>query len=107
MFRSVLGRPPDGSLEGEVEARFWDTPSVWLRLTLPGWAQARVGKLDLYQWLGLVLAALVSWTVARLTLAALTRAVVWLLHRSGSGVSGQFVASSLWPLTCWAFHPAR
>jgi MscS family membrane protein len=99
MFRSVLGRPPDASLESAVEARFWDTPSAWLRLTLPGWAQVRVGKLDLYQWLGVVLAVCFSWVAARLTLTAVTRGVVWLLRRSGSGVSRRFVASSLRPLT--------
>jgi MscS family membrane protein len=107
MFRAVLGRPLDGSLEGEVEARFWDTPAVWLRLTLPGWAQTSVGALHLYQWAGVVLAVLLSWVGARMILAAVTCLVAWLLRRSGSRVSRRFVGRSLRPLTwlaaVWVF----
>jgi MscS family membrane protein len=107
MFRAVLDRPPDGALEGAVQPHVWDTPSLWLRQQLPRWAQPGVGPLDLFQWPGLLLAALCSWLAARLTLAFVTRCVAWLLHRSGSRVSRRFVARSLRPLTwlatVWVF----
>src|SRR5919202_2983716 len=103
MFRLLLGTPPDESQRDGAAApavpRFRDTPGVWLRLRLPDWAQVRLGPLDLYQWVGLLLAALASWAGARMTLAAVSRLVTWLLRRSGSALSAGFVASTLWPLT--------
>jgi MscS family membrane protein len=111
MFRVVLGQPPDGPPGESVEAlavpRFWEAPGVWLRLWLPTWLQGSAGPLDLYQWLGLVLALLASWVGARMTMAGVTRLVAWLLRRSGSELSGGFVASTLRPLTAvaavWTF----
>src|SRR5262249_27352283 len=71
MFRTVLGKPLDESQKdspGVVTApRFRETPGVWLRLQLPDWLQVHVDPLDLYQWLGLVLASLVSGLGARMT----------------------------------------
>jgi MscS family membrane protein len=87
--------------------RFWETPALWLRLHLVGWLQVRAGALDLYQWLGLTLAALVGWLCARLVTAIVSRLVAWLLRRSGSALSGSFVAAALRPLTwvvaVWVF----
>jgi MscS family membrane protein len=107
MFRSVLDRPPDASVESEAEPRFSDTPAVWLRLQVPTWGQASVGPLELYQWPGLLFAVFFSWLAARLTLAVVTRCAAWLLRRSGSRVSRQFVARSLrpitWLATVWVF----
>jgi MscS family membrane protein len=103
MFRSVLGRPPEGE-DGEAAGvpSFREAPAAWLRLALPGWAQIPAGPLDVYQWLGLVLAALASWAVARATTAVVTRLVAWLLRRGGSALSGGFVATALRPLTALA-----
>jgi MscS family membrane protein len=107
MFRAVLGRPLDESLDGEIEPRFWDTSAVWLRLQMPKWLSAELGPLDLYQWLGLILAALGSWISARIVMACVTRLVAWLLQRGGSQVSQRFVITSLRPLTwlaaVWSF----
>jgi MscS family membrane protein len=107
MFRGVFGRPPDASADVLAVPRFREAPALWLRLRLPAWAQVRTGKLDLYQWVGIVLAAFVSWIGARLTTACVTRLVAWFLRRSGSALSGNFVGDALRPLTCltgvWAF----
>src|SRR5262249_3895420 len=99
MFHAVLGQPGGESRRGGAGAlavpRFWEAPGVCLRLQLPSWAQARLGPLSLYQWLGLALAALASWLGARLTLAGVCRLAAWLLRRSGSALSVGFVASAL------------
>jgi MscS family membrane protein len=55
--------------------------------------------LDLFQWLGLILAIVASWAGARVVMAGVTRFVAWLLQRSGSALSNSFVSSSLRPLT--------
>jgi MscS family membrane protein len=103
MFRVVFGRPPDESQRDVPDVlagpHFWETPGVWLRQGLPPWLQVRAGGLELYQWLGLVLAALVSWAGARGVMAGVSRLVAWVLHRSGSALSTSFVACSLRPLT--------
>jgi MscS family membrane protein len=112
MFRAMVGRPPDSSVEGggtEVLAvpRFWETPAVWWRLIMPAWLQMPVGSLDLYQWLGLILGAGLSWLVARVTTLGVTRLMAWLLRRGGSALSAGFVAGALRPLTwlaaVWVF----
>src|SRR5262249_33277032 len=111
MFRAVLGRSPEGGPEDGVELlavpRFWETTGAWLRLRLPDWLQASVGPLDLYQWLGVILAIAVSWLGARLMMAVVTRLTAWLLRRFGSVLSSNFVARSLRPLTAltaaWTF----
>lgn len=103
MFRAVLGQAPGDGTEERVESLavplYWETPGVWLRSRLPAWAQSSVGPLDLYQWLGLVLAVAASWLAARMTMAGVTRLVAWLLHRWGSSVSSSFIITTLRPLT--------
>src|SRR5262249_33783454 len=111
MFLAVSGRPVDESQQDNSQAlaapRFQDAPGVWLRLKLPAWAQARLGALALYQWLGVCLAALAGWLGARLTLLIVSRVAAGLLRRGGSELSVTFVASALRPLTwlaaAWAF----
>jgi MscS family membrane protein len=110
MFRAVLGRPvsdPTAGVEGLSAPRFREVPGVWVRLQMPAWAQARLGRLDLYQWLGMALAALASWLGARVTTALVTRIVAWLLRRGGSALTVGFVATALRPLTwlaaVWVF----
>ncbi len=80
---------------------------VWLRLQLPDWLQMHLEPLDLYQWLGLALAALASGVGARMTVASVSWLVARLLRRSGSALSGNFVAMTLKPLTwlatAWIF----
>ena len=41
-----------------------------MRFRLPDWAQAPRGPLELYQWLGLALAGMLSWLIAHLCLLA-------------------------------------
>jgi MscS family membrane protein len=111
MFRAVLSRPVDESQKDAPDvltaARFSETPGVWLRLRLPQWAQTRVGRLELYQWLGMLLAAFASWLGAKMVMAIVSRVVAWLLHRSGSVLSTPFVVTTLRPLTwlaaAWLF----
>jgi MscS family membrane protein len=111
MFLAVSGRPVDESQQDNSQTlaapRLRDAPGVWLRLKLPAWVQARAGALALYQWLGVCLAALAGWLGARLTLLAVSWVVARLLRRSGSALSGSFVASALRPLmwlaAAWAF----
>ncbi len=111
MFLAVLGTPPDESQQGTdvvAEPTLWETPGVWLRLRLPAWARVRAGSLDLYQWLGLLLAGLASWAGSRVVMAVVTRLVAWVLRRGGSALSTSFVASTLRPLTwlgaVWVFY---
>lgn len=103
MFRAVLGRAPDESQReaGEVlgPPGFGEAPGAWLRLRLPEWAQVRAGRLDLYQWFGLALAALSSWASARLVMAGVSAVAASLLHRGGSSLSRAFVTSTLRPFT--------
>ncbi len=100
MFRAVLDRPAESEdAEPVALPPLGGVPAAWVRLQLPGWLQVGVGPFDLYQWLGLILAALASWLGARVTMAGITRCVAWLLRRSGSDLSGGFVAATLRPLT--------
>jgi len=103
MFRAVLGQPLDESQRDVAGAldqpRFWETPGIWLRLKIPGWLQVRAGMIELYQWLGLPLAVLAAWLGACLLMVGVSRSVAWLLHRSGSVLSNDFVARALRPLT--------
>jgi len=111
MFRAVFGKPLDESQQDGVGVLaapyFWETPGIWLRLELPHWLQARLGPLDLYQWLGFPLAALASWLGTRVTLAGVSRLVAWLLRRSGSALSVGFVAATfkplMWLAAAWIF----
>ena len=103
MFRGVLGRPPDESQKDDAlllaATSFWEMPGPWLRLQLPGWTEVRLGRLDLYQWLGLGLAVLASWIGGRLTMVVVSWLVTWVLRRSGSALSISFVAATLRPCT--------
>jgi MscS family membrane protein len=103
MFLSVIGPSSEGLRDdgttSTVVPRFWETPGAWLRLRLPAWLQMKMGPLDLFQWLGLILAIVASWAGARVVMAGVTRFVAWLLQRSGSALSNSFVSSSLRPLT--------
>ncbi len=109
MFRRSLHRPPDDSLEGMqgivFEPSFWETPGIWLRLRLPGWAQVRTLGLEVYQWLGLVLAVMIAGLTAKMLLSQLYRLVTWLLHRTGSVLTEEFIFQKLrpltWALACW------
>ncbi len=103
MFLAVAGTPPEETPDDNAEMlavpRFWETPGVWLRLRMHPWLQSRLGPLDLYQWLGLILAILASWAGARVTMLGVAHFVAWVLRRFGSALSEKFVASTLRPLT--------
>jgi MscS family membrane protein len=111
MFRAVLGQPLDQSQKDAAGALaapyFRETPGLWLRLRLPAWLQIPLGPLDLFQWLGVALAALSSAMGARLTMTGVSWLVTCWLRQSGSALSGSFVASTLKPLiwlaTAWIF----
>lgn len=99
MFRALLNTPEtDPERRGEAP-RFAEAPGIWLRLRLPGWAERRIGHLELYQWLGLTLACLLSWSIAYLFLSRVHRVVGWALQKSGSSLSTKFVSEKLRPLT--------
>jgi MscS family membrane protein len=111
MFLSVLGKPPNESLRNTANAArqptVWETPGIWLRLRVPVWAHLSTGGLELYQWAGLVLTLVLSWMVVKFSLSSLELVGVWVLKRSGSALTGRFVAAKLRPLTwvgtCWLF----
>jgi MscS family membrane protein len=106
MFLALLDRPPAEAGQEDTPApegpRFWEAPGVWLRLQLPPWARLTLGPLDLYQWPGLPLAGLASWLAAWVTLTVVCRVAGWLLRRSKSALSADFVCSTLRPLRCLA-----
>jgi MscS family membrane protein len=100
MFRAVRGRTVESDAGEEVmEVRFADGAGPWLRLKIPEMLQAKAGALDLYQWPGLFLAVFASWAIAWVMMSVFSGSVAWLLRRSGSALTYQFVASRLRPLT--------
>lgn len=78
---------------------FLEAPGIWWRLQLPAWAERRLGPLDLYQWLGLPISLLLSWALANLILSRIYHLIGWLLRRSGSDLSIEFIERKLRPLT--------
>lgn len=103
MYRAVSDRPPDPSLAdipaAQRGADFWETPGVWLRQRLHRVAQTPLGPLDVYQWIGLVLAMAVSGIASHLVLSRFQLLVGWLLRKGGSKLTTNFVANKLQPLT--------
>lgn len=103
MFLAALGRPVDESLRGTAymargEA-IEETPGIWLRLHMPGWASRQARGLEIYQWVGLPLLVLLCWGTARLVLIVLSAVISRTLRQLGSALTASFVASKLWPLT--------
>lgn len=111
MFRQMLGQPPDESVRGMkgivFEPTFLGTPGIWLRLRLHAWTQVRSFGLELYQWIGLALAVVLAAVTSKLLLSQIYHVVSWLLCRTGSVLSKQYVGQRLRPLTwvlaCWLF----
>jgi len=109
MFRKMLPQPPDEAVRGMkgivFEPTFLGAPGIWLRLRLPAWAQLRAAGLEIYQWIGLVLAVLIAGVTSKLLLSQVYRMVSWLLHRTGSVLSQQYIGQKLrpltWALACW------
>jgi MscS family membrane protein len=103
MFRAAEHKPVDASLGESSPAnnlpRFLDAPGVWLRLRMPPKASVTLFGLDVYQWIGLLIAATISWWVARAALTIVHHLVSWLLHTSGSKLTTDYVARKLKPLT--------
>jgi MscS family membrane protein len=100
MLRGVIHQAvvaKDG--EALAQPEFWRSPGLWVRVRVPGALRATWWQLQTYQWLGLVLAVLVSALVARLLLAQAYRLVALILRHSGSVLTRQFVAARLRPLT--------
>jgi MscS family membrane protein len=109
MFLAVLDKRVDKPQQGATtrQPTLWETPGVWLRRRMPDWARMPADGLELYQWAGLVLTLVLSWIIVKISLSSLEMVGVWVLRRSGSTLTGRFVASRLRPLTwvgtCWLF----
>jgi MscS family membrane protein len=110
MFREQFYAPVAKSLRGidnVTRPTFWESPGIWLRNRLPACLQTPVGRLDLYQWAGLVLAAVTGWVVARLALARLYCLAGWQLKRCGSALTTGFLCQKMrpftWIVTWWLF----
>jgi MscS family membrane protein len=103
MFKTVLDRPAnEASADTAVgPPTFWRTPGLWVRFRVPADLRTLWWKLELYQWLGIVLAILASTIGAWLVLAEASRLFALILRKSGSSLSKSFVAGKLRPLT-WA-----
>ena len=104
MFSAVLKQPingagADGALPGPV---FWRAPGMWVRVWVPDVLRTVLWGLQLYQWIGLALAVLLSILAARLVLSQVQRLFAVILRKSGSVLTKQFVAAKLRPLTCVA-----
>jgi MscS family membrane protein len=101
MFRGVLDQPvseaaADGALPPPT---FWRTPGLWVRLRVPDALRAVFWRLQLYQWIGLALAIVLSCLASRLLLAQLHRLFALILRKCGSALTKPFVAAKLRPLT--------
>jgi MscS family membrane protein len=102
MFRAFFNAPVAKSLHGIdniVRPTLRESPGIWLRSRIPAWLQTRLGRLDLYQWIGLVLAAVCGWGVSRLVLAQLYHLTSWRLKQSGSALTSKYIFQKLRPLT--------
>jgi MscS family membrane protein len=77
----------------------WQAPALWVRFRVPAGLQTTFWKLQLYQWLGVVTAILVSVLVPRLLLPPLLWLFALVLRKSGSVLTGPFVVARLRPLT--------
>jgi MscS family membrane protein len=101
MFRSVLGQPvPEASADGALpEPTYWKAPGLWVRFHVPDALRTLFWKLQLYQWLGLAVAVVLSVLASRLLLAQVHRLVALVLRKSGSVLTKAFVAAKLRPLT--------
>jgi MscS family membrane protein len=101
MFRAVLDQPVnEASTDGALPLpTFWRAPGLWVRFRVPPSLRTPVGKLQLYQWLGLGSALLLSVLVTWLFMAEVYRLVALVLRKCGSALSKPFVASKLRPLT--------
>ncbi len=102
MFRAAFNTPPARGLDGIdkiTSPTLAESPGIWLRTRLPAWVQRRVWRLEVYQWLGLALAALSGWLVSRLILGPLYRLTSWRLRCSGSCLTLAYVFQKMRPLT--------
>jgi MscS family membrane protein len=101
MFQTLLDHPVDeASRDNPLHPpSFWSTPGIWVRLHVPPRLHHVLGRLELYQWLGLVLALVVSALLAWFSLAPVHQMFALVLHKSGSVLSGHFLAAKLRPLT--------
>src|SRR5262249_32272177 len=106
MFLAVRDRPIHEASDGTLRPpRFWHEPALWVRFQMPESLQVSFWRLQLYRWLGIGCAVLVSIVLPRLLMPQVQRLVALILRRSGSALSQPFVAAKLRPLTwvaaCW------
>ena len=100
MFRAVIKQPVSRRQRRRPgPTRVLATPGLWVRFRVPDVLRTVVARLQLYQWLGLALAALVSILVPWMLLAQVHRFVALILRKSGSVLTKPFVAAKLRPMT--------
>jgi MscS family membrane protein len=101
MFHGVLDQPVNEASADTALHRptFWQAPGLWVRFRVPAALREVWWRLELYQWLGIVLAVLASVLGAWLVLAEAYRLFALILRKSGSVLSKSFVAAKLRPLT--------
>jgi MscS family membrane protein len=101
MFRAVIDQPiNESSADSALPApTFWRSPGLWLRFRVPHALRVVFWGLQLYHWLGLGLAILLSALVARVVLARVHALLALILRKSGSALTQPFVAAKLRPLT--------
>jgi MscS family membrane protein len=102
MFRAAFDRPiapglpHDKGMPTGVSLRL--VPSLWLRDRLPGWLRSHGPGLDLYQWIGLAVAALVCGAASWLGLRVIERLAWHALRAGGFELDRAQVATKLRPL---------
>jgi len=101
----VAGRPIDGSLSKAKAAQTaqavpkWQiVPSLWIRDQLPDWMATPLPGLDLYQWVGIVIALGVSAIFSWLGLRLIEWVMCAILRWSGFVIEKSLIASKLRPI---------
>ncbi|AGA31030.1 mechanosensitive ion channel family protein [Singulisphaera acidiphila] len=103
MFREVADRPVDATLSRERAVTAVPSirvvPSLWLRSQLPAWLRGPAPGLDLYQWVGLVVALATCAVASWLGLRVIERLACYGLRWGGFDLDRTLVAGKLRPLS--------
>lgn len=112
MYRDAADRPATTVLAREVgalpEPSLRMLPSLWLRNHLPSWLKFPALGLDVYQWIGLLIALAAGAAASWLGLRIIARLTCYLLHRGGFEVDRAVATSKLRPIALqlglWSFY---
>lgn len=103
MFWAVADRPVDATLSREravtAVPSIQVVPSLWLRSQLPPWLRGPAPGLDLYQWVGLAIALVVSAVTSWIGLRMIERLACYALQWGGFNLERSLVAGKLRPLS--------